>query len=209
MPRGQYDRTHLKHASEESAPEQYRGPRKTTGYTGNSNTVKERRWYAALADKVGFRNAPKYVDDIIIWKQGRPPAHILENWLRDYDDAKFDVPDDIRVRVENRVERFHKQKHMGFLQRMIASGHRALDPVEETGDMKQPVILKYIADGVNQGMMLHSSRAAAAMETMGLGGLTINIGNKPPPRKLKQKDVDKIMDAEFSVIPERTTVDNI
>jgi hypothetical protein len=89
---------------------------------------------------------------------------------------------------------------------MIKAGHRALDPVEESGDMKQPVILKYLADGVNQGMMLHNQRAQQQDSSVNLGGLTINVGNKPPPRKLRQKDVDQIIDGDFKLLPQETTV---
>lgn len=177
-----------------------RGPRKLEGYTGNRHTIRERAWYLALAETVGYKDAPLYADDIINWHQGRPPDHILKRWLYEYDDGNHQYDDAVKTRVEQRVARLNKQRHMGFLQRMIKAGHRALDPVEEDGDMKQPVILKYIADGVNQGMLLHNQKQQQE-SSISLGGLTINVGKQPPPRKLRAKDVDAVVDGEFKLLP--------
>ena len=184
-------------------------PRKTEGYNAGRHTEREKQWYAALADVVGYSKAPEYADHIINWRQCRPPDSIMRDWLWDYDAGKWEVEDAIRSKVENKVQRFHKQEHMGFLRRMIKAGHRALDPVEADGDMKQPVILKYLADGVNQGMMLHNQRQPQS-EGLSLGGLTINVGTRPPPRKLRQKDVDQalslqspeIIEGDFKLLPE-------
>ena len=176
-------------------------PRKTDGYVGNRHTAREQQQYAALSDKVGHKLAPAYADDIIMWKQCMPPPHILEQWLLDYEDGKWEVPDRIRQRVEAKLDRFHKQEHLSFMRRMLKAGNKALDPVEKTGDMKQPVILKYIADGVNQGYMLHQNQKPQ-QEQMNVGGLTINIGQKPPPRKLKAKESNQIIDGEFKLLPQ-------
>lgn len=173
--------------------------RTSKDYWGNNHTPRERMWYICLADKVGHLQAPKYADDIINWKQSRPPDHILQQWLIDYDDGKHIVDEAVRARVEAKVDRFHKQEHVTFLRQMMKAGKKAMEPVEEAGDMKQPVILKYIADGVNQGMLMHNARNQP-VEALSLGGLTINVGQRPPPRKLRQKEVDQIIEGDFKVL---------
>lgn len=175
--------------------------RVTEGYWGNRHTEREKQWYAALSEKVGYKNAPKYADDIINWQQARPPDHLLARWLNEYDNGDWPIDDAIRVRVENKVDRFHKQEHMGFLRQMLKAGKKALAPLEATGDMRQPVILKYIADGVNQGFLMHNDRQKQT-EGLQMGGLTINIGQKPPPRKLRQRDVDAIQGGALDQIIE-------
>ena len=174
--------------------------RVTVGWYPGSHSVKERQAYAALADRVGHRLAPDYADSIINWKLGRPPDKQLSAWLHEYEDEKWPVDDRVRSRVEHKVDRFHKQEHVNFLRQMMKAGRKALEPVEATGDMPQPVILKYIADGVNQGMMLHSARSQQT-EQLSLGGLTINVGNRPTPKKLRAKQVEQVIEGVFTEVP--------
>lgn len=174
--------------------------RAVTGWVAGPFSQTERQWYAALADRVGHRLAPDYADAIINWRYGRPPDHILARWLQEYEDEKWTLDDRIRSRVEHKVDRFHKQEHMGFLRRLGKFGHAVMDEVAKNpGGMEQPVILKYVADGMNQGMMLHSTRRQE--EQISMGGLTINIGNKPPPRKLRPKQVEQMIEGTFTEVP--------
>ena len=170
-----------------------------TGWYPGNHSIRERQMYAALADRVGHKQAPDYADHIINWRLGRPPDQVLARWLQECEDNAWTVEDGLRARIEARVDRFHKQDHITFVRQMIKAGRKAMSSVEETGDMAQPVILKYIADGVNQGMMLHSPRRQE--EQMSVGGLTINIGNKPPQRKLRPRQVEQLIEGTFTEIP--------
>lgn len=174
--------------------------RLTVGWRAGNQSIKERQWYAALADVVGHTKAPEYADEIINWKLGRPPESVLGDWLHQYDDEEWTVDDRIRVRVENKVARFHKQEHITFLRRVGQFGITILDKATQQGAMPDPVQLKYAGDAYNQGMMLHSARSQPT-ESLSLGGLTINVGNRPTPRKLKPKQVEQVIEGTFTEVP--------
>ena len=174
-------------------------PREREGYWGNKHTPREREWYIALAEKVGHQQAPNYADYIILWKQGRPPDNILEKWLFEHEDGDHTVSPRVQTRVDNKVDRHFKMKHILWLQKMMDAGIKAIEPVEETGEMAQPVLIKYLADGVNQGMMLHQTKIERQSDTIAFSGLTINVGKPPTPRKLRQRN--DTVDAEFKELP--------
>jgi hypothetical protein len=179
-------------------------PRLTEGYSGNRHTAREKQWYAALADTVGYKYAPKYCDDIINWKQARPPDHILKRWLEDYEDGAYTVDPAILAKVEARVQKFHKQEHVTFLRKLQKAGDKVADAVIKTGHTRQPVLIKYAADGANQGWLLHQQHRPS-QELMNLAGLTINVGQRPPPRKLRPRDAEKIIEGEFKELPSGST----
>lgn len=174
--------------------------RKTTGWRAGIHSIKERQWYAALADCVGHTKAPEYADEIINWKLGRPTDTILTDWLHQHDDEEWTVDDRIRVRVENKVARFHKQEHITFLRRVGKFGIAILDNATQLGAMPDPIQLKYAGDAYNQGMMLHSARSQPT-ESLSLGNLTINVGNRPTPRKLRPKQVEQVIEGVFTEVP--------
>ena len=180
--------------------------RDADGYYGGMHTVRERAWYLALSDKVGHKNAPDYADAIIVWHATRPGMPTLNQWQREYDDGLHHetITEDIRAKVGNRVDKHHKQEHRNWLRQMMKAGVKLIDSADEHGNISQPQSIKYLADGVNQGMLAQHEPGRTQGE-VNLGGLTINVG-KPPPRKLRARDKpEQLIEAEFKELPVGST----
>ena len=168
--------------------------KKLLGYKGGPGTARERAWYLALSDYVGHTVAPSYADDVVIWRE-KPTDVKLKQWQLEYDQGYHGdtITQEIREKVAMRVNRLHKQQYRDHLRLMMDVATALLKDGKE---IVQPIALKYLADGINQGMLAYNVRTDEAPRRVG----RFKSKQKAPTQRALAAPKEQAVTAEFRVL---------
>lgn len=189
-----------------------------SAYTGGMMWSLPKRQFQALYKAVGsYEEALELRPTMIPWppqsngegwpEESCPPPHIIYSWARAVDAGEEEVDPKLFKLMEDRIMRmFTAQVRKGIVQSSRALQHLGKKVIDGTLDPKTQSQILSLGQAVNYGVgnyaTFHKAVTAPRQEdgTLPLGGLTINIGQRPPPKKLRARE-PLMIEGEFKEVP--------
>lgn len=198
-----------------------RGQGMPTVYTGGTMWSLPKRQFQALYKAIGsYEEALELRPVMIPWppmsdgrewteEDGAPPPHVIYSWARELDAGEIEVDPKLFKIMEDRLMRmFSAQVRKGIVQSSKALQHLGKKVIDGTLDPKTQSQILSLGQAVNYGVgnyaTFHKAVTAPRQDdgSLPLGGLTINIGQRPPPRKLRARE-PLLIEGEFREVGEK------
>lgn len=165
-------------------------------YVGGMHTKKERPFFQALYDEVGYDAAVQLMPEIVKLVRGMPPAHILQEWCYEVDFGKAEIPDAVKTTIGRRLNRLVRSRHRMATLSALDALKKLCEKFGDTPDFKLGTSINYLFSGANTAMLAGGYGGKPQQQDIRVGNLIIDAG-APPPRRVRAPRMQQIVEAQF------------